>query len=355
MARKLVHVTTNLGIGGAETQLLTLIQALGTTDYEHTVIAFYNGAQKKRLESLGVTVHIIRGYFFQYDPILLFTLIKYIRTIRPTAVHIQLWAAGIFGTVAARLAGHTKIIYVVHQQHIDSFIRSKVENISFWGAHTIVAVSDSVAHNVKQRLPRRWLKKLVIIPNGIFFKESTKKFTQKNLLLGVVGRLVPIKNHALLLRAFARLCFQHRKGTFEGNLVIIGDGPEKTALMALAQQRAIESRIIWAGEVNAHDWYPMLDGYVSSSYSEGMSIALLEALSYGIPVITTSREKTHDIIRNGIDGWVIPVADEHALYNALVDWVDNPDICAQYGQSGKNRALNFSAEIMGARYERIFT
>ena len=128
-----------------------------------------------------------------------------------------------------------------------------------------------------------------------------------------VGRLIPQKRAAILIRAFAR-------ADESAQLVIVGDGPERAALVALANQLGLANRITFPGFVQPQEipaWYAAADLFVLPS-SETWGVVVLEALASGLPVIVTDEVGCHpDVVTNPRDGTIVRPGDEDALVAAL--------------------------------------
>jgi glycosyltransferase involved in cell wall biosynthesis len=160
-----------------------------------------------------------------------------------------------------------------------------------------------------------------------------------------VGRFKPEKNHALLLKAFAQLAPANAR------LMLLGKGPEEQNLRALAQALGIQNRVIFAGfHADPSPFYATADLFVLSSDNEGFGNVLVEALSFGVPVVSTDcTAGPAEILENGRWGRLVPVGDCAALAQgmeqALVEPVDREAL--------KRRACDFAPEIAAKRYLQL--
>jgi glycosyltransferase involved in cell wall biosynthesis len=138
--------------------------------------------------------------------------------------------------------------------------------------------------------------------------------------------------------------------------VLVGGGSQLGALKALAHSENIASHVIFAGEQpGVWRFYPLFDCFALSSQSEGISLALLEALCCGIPVVTTHAHRHHDVITEGIHGFLVPPGDIRPLMRALETLYKNPEKAAAMGSAG--RVLideKFSINRVVNQYHAIF-
>jgi glycosyltransferase involved in cell wall biosynthesis len=129
--------------------------------------------------------------------------------------------------------------------------------------------------------------------------------------IGIVARLMPVKNHVLLLRAMAQLDARF-------HLIVIGDGPSRAGLEELARQLRIESRVHFAGEVISHrNLHEYFDVSVLCSLSEGFPNSVIEAMAAARPVVATPVGGVTDAVTHGVTGLLVPVDDPTALVDAL--------------------------------------
>ena len=206
---------------------------------------------------------------------------------------------------------------------------------------------------------------LLSVPNGIRlerFKPADAAgrqvlatelgWPQGSRIVGTVGRLQPVKDHALLLRAFAKVRMQ----VPEAVLAIVGDGPLRGALEAQAQQAGLSDAVRFLGD--RHDVPRLLTGmdvFALSSASEGYSIALLEACAAGLPIVATDVGGNREIVRDGINGRLVPAADVAALATALIALLRGGDEAGRMGRAGQAWAqAEASFRTMAERYHGLY-
>lgn len=165
-------------------------------------------------------------------------------------------------------------------------------------------------------------------------------------VIATAGRLVPVKDHWTLLRAFAEL-----RASRSARLVIFGEGPLAAELQAYAEQSGIGPDVLFAGYVNDPGaCYAAADLFVLSSTSEGFGNVLVEAMAAGVPVVSTDAPHgPREILDGGRFGALVPVGDATALADAMARMLDQPtsaDILS-------GRAADFAVEKIGDRYEAL--
>lgn len=169
-------------------------------------------------------------------------------------------------------------------------------------------------------------------------------------VLGWVGRLVPVKGADILLHALARL----PGGAWR--VSIIGDGPDRPALEALAAQLGIAGRVRFHGEVDdAARYLPAFDALVLSSRSEGTPIVVLEAMQAAVPVVAARVGGVPDLLGDGVAGWLVATEDPDALAEGLRVLLEHPAEGARRGAAGRVRiAEAYDPARWIAEHERIY-
>ena len=172
------------------------------------------------------------------------------------------------------------------------------------------------------------------------------------LVIGCVGRLVPLKNHRVLIELLPRLT-----RAFPGlRLVIVGGGPLREELAAQAQALGVADRLTLAGEhARVANLLPAFDVFALPSETEGLSIALLEAAASGLAVVATAVGGNPEIIDDGTTGLLVPAGDADALAAALEALLRDPARRASLGDAARGWIRqNASIEAMHAAYLRFY-
>jgi len=163
-----------------------------------------------------------------------------------------------------------------------------------------------------------------------------------------VGRLKKVKNHALLLRAVARL-----KGVLNFRLVIVGDGECELELRTLVEELGLSEDVRFAGfQSDPAPFYQSADVFVLSSDYEGFGNVIVEALACGTPVVSTNCPSgPSEILNDGEFGTLVPVSDEGALANGILSALKTKTNSAKL----KSRAADFSPRIAASKYLELLT
>lgn len=322
---RILHVTSSLKIGGAETVLCTLLEQLPRDRFEHHVIYFHDGPMRARIEMHGIPLYPVSGLLALYDPFFWISLYSLIKQINPNHIHSLLWAANVASRVVARLLA-IPVTSVYHNNvDQDGTLRNLLDRWTVCFAHALVAVSDDVADSLCANAPYIQRESVHVIKNGVDYHEITRigkeqavsreslGFSRDHLVIGSVGRFVSIKNYPLLVCTFALLHANYP----HARLVLVGQGPEERDLRFLVQKLGIADYVEFVVGQKASGYYPMFDFFVQSSDKEGVSIALLEAMSMGIPCIVTNRNYFHPVIKHLVNGILVPNNEAHMLMKAI--------------------------------------
>lgn len=205
--------------------------------------------------------------------------------------------------------------------------------------------------NRQYRLPAH---KLAVVDNGIDlapFLEVPPRSHDGALIFGSVGRLVPVKDYANLLNAFA-IVHRHHPMT---RLRILGGGPCEGELRSLAETLGISQRVEFCGfSRDVSGFLSEIDVYVSSSLSEGLPVSMLEAIAAGIPVVATAVGGVVGVARRTGSGRLCPSGESAALARAMEAAMETPNRLADASRARALVRQWYSAERMTDKYERIY-
>jgi glycosyltransferase involved in cell wall biosynthesis len=291
---KVLHVITGLGVGGAEMQLWSLLRH---TRHEAEVVTLYNpGPVADRMAEDGVTVRDL-GMRRNTELGALIRLGQLIRAGRYDVVHAHLYRSQIYAQPAARLAGTPVVLSTEHSigdTHIERRKMTAGVRGLYLAAERCSDATIAVSGTVRERLLKWGVpgRKISVIENGVDFgrvayddaaREAIRLehgIKPDSQVIGVLGRLDPIKRYDLVIRAAAPLLDDDHK------LLIVGDGAERTHLEQAARESGAGAHVIFAGE--RHDVGAMLsalDVFVAFSSQETFGLSVLEALINGLPAI----------------------------------------------------------------------
>jgi L-malate glycosyltransferase len=345
---KVLHIITGDLWAGAEVQASTLIVALskmhGITEQ---VITLNEGILSDYLRSNGFTITVV-GESMHGIPALISACMKELASFRPDIVHTHGFKENLIGGIAAKI----KEARVIRTHHGKGMIGGAlrymlIEQVNArWLTDALISVSrDLKDFLVASGLPTA---KITVIHNGsepIELPSIEKIQTLKrefqipdnSRVIGTTGRLVPVKNHILFLKA-ARIINETMPGT---RFVIIGDGPLLAELKSYASSLGINHNVIFTGFRNdAKLIAGIFDIFALTSVHEGIPMVLLEAMSLGKPVVSTNVGGISEIIENGTNGILVTPGDERSFATACLNVLSDENL--------ENRiSLQAERDIMG--------
>jgi glycosyltransferase involved in cell wall biosynthesis len=226
-------------------------------------------------------------------------------------------------------------------------------------AHRIVAVGNVVA-DVCASVEGVSRDNITVIHNGVEIPEAIdgapefrKNFPADATVIGFVANYRPEKDHTTLLHAF-RLVLDRRPDAY---LLCCGHAKAcKQELEEVVRELGIEQRVkLLPSQECISDVYHSLDLYVHSSTHEGFSIAIVEAMAHGLPVVATAVGGNPEAVLDGVTGLLVPPKDPARLAEAIVDLLNDPDRQRSFGRAGRERAIrHFSLSTMLEAHERLY-
>ncbi len=339
--RTLATLLPDLRAGGRPAELLSLIGQADDSSAVGDVCA-----------ALGVPVHYVRVTRGAH-PADLRNIWRALGRSRPALVHVHGYKAT---TLVGSLA-HLRRIPVVATVHSEVASAPEVAKNLRVESHVlrrlphIVAVSSGVATDVVRRgVPH---ERVQVIRNGIVDPGLTPWRGDAPVSAVIVGRLVEPKNTHIALQAVARLAQRN----IIVQLVVAGDGPERAALDRLTQDLGIGGQVRFVGFAsNVAELLEPNAIFLMPSRSEGIPIALLEAMAHGLPIIASRVGGIPEVVDDQREALLIPADDVDALVNALATLVDSTDRARQLGDAARARyEREFRASAMCARYEQVYT
>jgi glycosyltransferase involved in cell wall biosynthesis len=338
---RIAYIIASLKIGGAEVALAQLAPRIKEKGHDVIVAFFHDGPIRARLEAAGITTYQITGLCNRYDPLAWWRLYRWLQVNQVDVLHTSLWSANIIG----RIIGHLLNLPVVSDLHgncqAEGWLRNWGDRLTAGFSAVTIAVSNSVAQAYQKLIIKKQPIKLITIPNAIDTSKIINAPEQASLhrsefnipvdafIVGAVGRLEPIKGYELLIEACALL----PANTY---LLIIGDGSCRQELEKLARDKGIAERFLITGfRSDAFRFYQLFGCFAIASHSEGLSLALLEAMATGCPVVTTNQTSTHDVLTHGTTGLIITKRSPAAYALLLQTLIDNAAYRHQLGRAAQ--------------------
>jgi sugar transferase (PEP-CTERM/EpsH1 system associated) len=295
------------------------------------------------------------------DPRLVWHLYRVFRAARPDIVHTHAWGTLIEGLLAARLA---RVRTVVHGEHGTLQLRPYqrwLQRRSWAAVDKVLSVSSRLAERMSSETGFP-LGRIATIRNGVdltrFGRTSRTDaraalgLASDGLVIGTMGRLVPVKDHASLIKATRRL----RDEGLSLTVLIAGEGPLRGELEAATVSSGLNDTIKFLGHRADPDVVvAALDVYVLSSVSEGLPNTLLEAMATGVPAVVTRVGGVDEVVEDGTTGFLVPPSDPVALAQALAVLLRDEASRRKMGSDARARAESeFALAGMLRRYERLY-
>ena len=280
-------------------------------------------------------------------------------------IHVHLLSyAALSAVLAGRWLGKKTIIKISNSGQ-DSDIRRMQENDMLPGqrqmlpvtlrADQMVAINRKIIDELRQvGVPA---ERILTIPNGVETNGSDYKTDYKldnTATLVFVGRLHPQKGLNVLLPAFKQVI--EKKPNVEWRLWLVGDGPLRAELEAMAQQLGIAGAVKFWGKVDdVPSYLAQADMFVLPSRAEGMSNALLEAMAYGLPCVATRISGNVDLIQHEQNGLLVSPQSETDLAKAIVRLAGDETLRHKIGRSARCTVeTEYSIDSVAQKYIELY-
>lgn len=324
---RVVLLTTGLGKGGAETQLVRLSLYLIGRGWRVRVISLLRAGEfANELRDAGAEVTSLGGERTRPDPLMVFRLVRLLARDRPDILVTFMYHANVIGRIAGRLARVPAIVGSIRNEKFGGWLRDRMERWTEWLSDATTTNSALAASSLLERgVVAR--KRLWVIPNGIPTENFAARLHQDREALrrslGVatdqflwlaVGSLEDQKDYPTLFEAFGSVS----RGIPTSRLRVAGEGSRREPLEALRRSLNLEERVRLIGSrADIPALLQAADGYVLSSAWEGMPNAVMEALAAARPVVATRVGGVAELVEDGVSGLLVPPRDPEALAEAM--------------------------------------
>jgi glycosyltransferase involved in cell wall biosynthesis len=352
-----LHLQKVAGISGSEAHLLSLLPRLQERGWEIRFLMLHEHEEgawdfARELTARGIPLDAI-PLAADVDPIAFVRIAGYLLRRRPTILHTHLVHADVYGQLTGTLAGVPVRISTKH-----GFNEFR-ENPGFaLGDRAIASLAH--AHIAISRGLARYLEDVEgfagesfeIVHYGIDPNGGARPYAGAEPRLLCVGRLIPIKGHVVLLRAFA----EARRAVPSLRLDIAGRGPLEPALRALAKELRIDDAVRFVGYVapiqRAIEEAAIV---VVPSMGEGFGMVALESMERARPVIAAEIGGLGELVEDGVTGLLVPAGDAEPLARAIERLGGDLALAARMGEAGRRRALDhFLQERCTDRTELLY-
>ncbi len=359
---KVVRVIARLNVGGPAIHVVLLNAGMDPARFESRLVSgtenpgegsMHGFATSRGVEPIAIPEIVGEASLRPRDVKAFAKLYRLMRRERPHIVHTHTAKAGLLGRLAARLAGVPVVVHTYHGHVLHGYygpvttwlLRVMERALARW-TDCIIAVSDGVKGDLVAYgiAPSEKITVMHLgfdlqpfldctVHRGDFRRELGLKNGAR--LVGMVGRIFPIKNHRLFIDAAARVVAQEPAARF----VIVGDGVLRSATEERVRELGLADLVIFTGwRRDLPSIYADLDVLVVSSDNEGTPVSVIEAMASGRPVVGTRVGGLPDLISDGQNGYLVAPRDADGLAAAVLRLLHDPDTSLRMGRAGQDGA-----------------
>jgi len=364
MIVRVLHLRSSAGFYGAERVIVTLMKRSPDEYIEMTLAcienyisgdqSLLNQAKEAGLKALEIPCKS------RMDFRTMTNLVDICKKNKINIIHSHDYKSHFYGAITAKLAG-CKQVATLHGKtfgNVKNRVYEFVENLLLHMVSHITVVSEPLFNT----LSRSGLsKKLSLIANGVDdhnFNPDIKGlgktywgFDSSSYVFGTISRMSEEKGHQLLIEAFSRLTIQNRNA----RLLLVGDGPLYDELVELSNSLGLGSEVKFAGaRTEIEQILNDLDCYVSSSYTEGMPMSILEAMATALPIIATDVGSVGHLLR-GDHGKLLPPGNVDELARQMQSVLNDVSHMEESGKKCRTRVeKEFSAGIQSQKFAKVY-
>ena len=362
---KVMQVSSDTNIGGAGKCILTFLKFVDKNKFEIPVVLPKDSLLKEGCEALGarvVEIDAMRDKSLDIKAIK--ELVKVFKAEKPDIVHAH---ASMSAKIAAKLCG-IKVIYTRHSvfepspkisKGIGKLISGFANNST---ADKIIAVAEAAKDNLLKTGVDE--KKIIVLLNGVEplkklpeeeIRKAKDKFGIKDeVVVSIVARLNPVKGHKYFVEAAKKL---KEKG-LNVKFLIAGTGEAEESIRAQIKELEVEDTVKMLGFLNnVQELMNITDIQANCSFgTEATSLSLLEGMSLGVPAVVTEFGGNPGVIKNGRNGFLVPINDADALAEKIAELIEDKELYEKM-QAESLLIYNekFTAEVYARNIESVYT
>jgi glycosyltransferase involved in cell wall biosynthesis len=359
---RVLFVLTALGVGGAEVQVLTIMQAMRELGWRPALVALAGGPLEERIRAAGFPLRILSGTPGVHDPRLLFELVAAFREFHPAVVHSHTAPANLLCRAARLFHWVPRLISTAHNVH-----EGRYRHLYYRATDRLASVTTNVSRAAAQRYveigatPR---ERMLCTPNAIdttvFRREAAWRGARRaeldagsSFVWLAVGRFQAQKAYPRMLEAFE----VHLRTYPEDRLLLVGTGELHDAIATEAQRPRLGGRVQLLGRrLDVVELMSAADGYLMSSDWEGLPIVLLEAAACELPAVVTDVGGNAEVVLDAETGFVVEPQRPDLLAAAMARLRGLPDTeRAALGAAARRHVVNnYSIRAMAERWDAIY-
>lgn len=368
-AISICHIALGDLWAGAEVQLKVLLSELvHKPDFNLSVILFNGGRLGKEIRGLGIPVTVFPETEWGSAKIFL-ELVREFKKSNIRIIHTHKYKDTILAAPAAKLCGIAHVVRTVHglpepfeglQAYKMNFYEAIERTVHRYCVEALIGVSSQIERKYKAEGE---VSRVACIRNGIDLGEKSVQtdrwLTRKDLgidsrtcLIGTVGRLTPVKGIPCLLQA-ARILLHQGANV---KVLIVGDGGIRKDLERQTYDLDITDNVVFLGHrEDTDELLQALDIFVLPSLSEGIPMALLEAMAASLAVVASRVGGIPEIIEDGFQGFLVEPMDVDSLAERCRRLIESPEIARKMGEQARKRVeRDFSATVMADRVALVY-
>lgn len=375
---KVLHIITRLDKGGSAENTFLTVTGLDKNNYDVTLmggtVTDPKQDRRRQIEESGISYIFIPELIRNIRPIkdikALFKIYRILRKEKFDIVHTHTSKAGLLGRLAAKLTGVPIIIHTPHGHVFFGYFGPFKTRIFIFLEKLASFISDKIVALTNREKEDYVLFKIadedkfVVICSGVElerFKELPSKEKQNfkkelgiqenSLIVGTVGRLVPVKGAEFLIEAAKHIIPKYPDTLF----IFTGDDYLRHDLEKKAYELGIRENIIFLGwRDDVARILSIYDVFVLPSLNEGMGRALVEAMALEKPIVASNVGGIPDLVIHGKNGYLVPSKNPVNLAKHIQILLEDKGKRESMGQEGKNIAMNFSAEKMVKNITKLY-
>lgn len=345
---RVMRIIARMNVGGPAIHVSLLSAGLRDEQFQTTLVTGVLGPDEADMSYLaaehGVEPVIIptlqREIMLLDDLKTLVRLVRLMRREKPHIVHTHTAKAGLVGRLAAKLAGVPVIAHTFHGHVFHGYFSPAKARLFIWLERAAARLSDvtlTISEGLRDDLLRYRIdrpERIRVLPLGLSLQPFADATALRGVLrqemhvstdtplAGIIGRLVPVKNHRLFLEAARKV----HEALPEARFVIVGGGECQPEIEGLTRELSLTDVVWFAGwRQDLPAIYADLDLVVISSNNEGTPVSLIEAMAAGVPVVSTAVGGVPDLLCQGKLGALVQPHDADALAAAMIDALRHPD------------------------------
>ena len=363
---KILHIIETSGPGGAETVLLNIVNNLDKKKYHSIVVLLKTGWFYQRLTQSRIPTIVLRSAH-SYDLRFLLRLWLNIRKHRIDLIHSHLPDVNFYSCLAGLTAG-IPVVTTYHGRISTQQKAIDTDNLKYFLigrlSTKIVTVSDYLKNDLVQiaQFPPRKLKRIY---NGVdwkrfdlhfdsMIKRRELKIDSDEKVVGMVANLRPTKGYQYFIQAAAIIAKNIPKVKF----LIIGEEEDELRERVKKEIESLDLRdkvILLGFREDVPELLRILDVFVLSSISEGLSIATIEAMAAGVPVVVTKSGGPQEVVVEGKTGFLVPPKDERSLAEKTLLFLKNEKLATSMGREAQVQVrTKFSIDMMIRNYQAVY-